>query len=513
MLVQGRSNKLAQDSQVVFQHSSGLAGLPRFEEIPEPRMVCFGVGNGSGSKLFQSYLDGHPEIYMVPGYQIMYLYPHWQQWEQELQDAWEWGRIIDEFCLKHGSVIDSRRIPGNDGLTTLGENRDEWISIDEEQLKACLSHLLDGRPITSRDFILALHYAYAFTLGEDLSCKRVIVYHIHVHEYVRFLYRDFPGMLTLAFVRDPRSNLKGRYQSDISIDVNKLNPSDVAIYRRRRYYTHWCFYMHSLERLRGLDPSTVRAIRHEDMHRRLDTLLQNTATFLGIQFHPCLQQLTFGGKTWWGDRLYKMKPMNKPNPSVVAEKWKKELDCLDWFVLEGIFADYCNRYGYTLYKYKEGFWARVKLFFAMFLPSKYEREICRFYFNFNTLKSFLIDSYGEATGKIELKDYTFNAFYRHKWSNQGVNLSKVRWHVGLLNVVTGSSLNRNRFTRMCIVVCYMVANITRYIGSVVSFPFLVLHRGWLSFSSYISSIHRDQVLPRPLVPLPRRVDAVRGVEL
>ena len=57
---------------------------------------------------------------MVPGYQIMYLYPHWQQWEQELQDAWEWGRIIDEFCLKHGSVIDSRRIPGNDGLTTLG---------------------------------------------------------------------------------------------------------------------------------------------------------------------------------------------------------------------------------------------------------------------------------------------------------------------------------------------------------------------------------------------------------
>ena len=62
---------------------------PTFDNIPQPKMVCFGVGNGSGSKLFQSYLDDHPQIYMVPAYILMYLYPHWDQWEDDYRDNWE----------------------------------------------------------------------------------------------------------------------------------------------------------------------------------------------------------------------------------------------------------------------------------------------------------------------------------------------------------------------------------------------------------------------------------------
>jgi len=60
---------------------------PRFDDIREPRMIAFFAANGSGTKVCQGFLDGHPQIYMLPGYPLMYLYPHWCQWSKELNGA------------------------------------------------------------------------------------------------------------------------------------------------------------------------------------------------------------------------------------------------------------------------------------------------------------------------------------------------------------------------------------------------------------------------------------------
>ena len=40
-------------------------------------------GVGSGSKLFQSYLDGHSQILMTPSHILMYLIPHWKEWNKK----------------------------------------------------------------------------------------------------------------------------------------------------------------------------------------------------------------------------------------------------------------------------------------------------------------------------------------------------------------------------------------------------------------------------------------------
>ena len=143
--------------------------------IPTPDMVALIVGAGTGSKLLQSHLDNHPEIYMIPAYPLMYFYPHWQSWLDELRDSWNWPVIVDEFCKRHASVIDSRRIPGHNGLTRLGENRNQHISIDEAEFKANLLQLLQDEEISSRNFLLAVHIAYALCKGEDVFLKRVLV--------------------------------------------------------------------------------------------------------------------------------------------------------------------------------------------------------------------------------------------------------------------------------------------------------------------------------------------------
>ena len=170
-------------------------------------MVCLHVGHGSGSKVFQSYLDGHPQIYMIPAYPLLYLYPHWRRWETEMAGTWTWDTIIEAFCRQHASVIDPVSIPGHNGMTGLGESRNETVAIDSELFRRYLSHLLADEPVSIRTFILALHYAYAFCQGEDMDRKRILVYHIHVQAYVSaYLQPDFPDMLILGMVRDQRSN-------------------------------------------------------------------------------------------------------------------------------------------------------------------------------------------------------------------------------------------------------------------------------------------------------------------
>ena len=147
-----------------------------FDEIATPNMVALVEGNGSGSKLFQSFLDNHEQIYMIPAYPLLYFYPHWETWEQKFKETWTWETIINLFCEKHASVIDSRNIPGHNGLTTLGKSQKEYIKIDEELFRKYLAHFLNKQPIHSRTFLLAVHYAYCLCNNENTQKKKVLCF-------------------------------------------------------------------------------------------------------------------------------------------------------------------------------------------------------------------------------------------------------------------------------------------------------------------------------------------------
>ena len=110
-------------------------------------MFCLIAAGGGGTKLLQSYLDNHPEIYNIPAYPMLYFYPHWFVWEKEMADSWNLDSIIDIFCDKHASVIDSRKIIGLNGLDSLGDNYNEFIQIDEKEFRWNLKEILSNEPI------------------------------------------------------------------------------------------------------------------------------------------------------------------------------------------------------------------------------------------------------------------------------------------------------------------------------------------------------------------------------
>ena len=467
---------------------------PSWTDISEPQMACLYVGNGSTSKPFQAYLDGHPQIYMLPTYPLMYLYPHWQQWQEEMASNWTWPAIIDAFCTQHASVLDSRKIAGFNGLTALGENRDQFLIIDETRFRAFLEHLLDKQPISSRTFLLAIHYAYAFCNGEDLTTKKVLVYHIHVPVYVdRYLAPDFPDMQTIAFVRDPRSNISGRYKNSYAaVDDARLNRTDAIVYARRPFYFTCKLLFEGLEAARELDPDTIKVVRAEDLHYRREEVMAAIVSFLGIDLDPCLKSFSFGGLAWWGDKIYDMKPMNTFNTRVVSDAWKKTLSNRDWFVLEGLFYDYLKKYDYQPYKYKlDSALNRFLLLAALCLPSQVEWRVFLNYLSLKTFLAFLRACKDEANGAIPLKDYSFNAYYRHKWTNQGLNLWRERWYVTLVR----KTQTRGVFFRSMGAIVYSAVNTLRYLGSIAGMPGMVAKRAYMGIGVFSRRLKGTSVLP------------------
>ena len=61
-------------------------------------------GVGSGSKLFQSFLDGHSQILMTPSHILMYLMPHWKEWNKKECSLDE---LINNIFKFHPSLFNS----------------------------------------------------------------------------------------------------------------------------------------------------------------------------------------------------------------------------------------------------------------------------------------------------------------------------------------------------------------------------------------------------------------------
>ncbi|MBL94273.1 MAG: hypothetical protein CMF70_03115 [Magnetovibrio sp.] len=492
----GRSTTTGHDTSRVAEIGQTLA--PRFRDISEPRVVCLYTGNGSGTKLFQGFLDCHPQILMIPGYSLMYLYPHWAQWRKQFGDRLDWSKAVNLLCTQHASILDSRELPGHDGLTRLGEGKDQALQIDSARFRETLLGLLDGEDVLMRTFLLAIHYAYGICCSEDLAAKKALVFHIHVPEYVpHYLAPDFPDMLILGFVRDPRSNIQGRYErSSVAVDAEKLNATDARIYLRRTYYFLCQYLLEGLEVLRGLPAQNIRVIRHEDLFYRQEETIDKTIAFLGIDFDKAQRSCTFGGLSWWGDPIYKMEPTNTANPRIVSLDWKKWLPAMDWFVLEGLLFDYCQRYGYELCRYKaDTVWNRVLLFLAILLPSALECRVFVDYLRPSIIVAFLHDAIREGFDSSTLKNYTANAYYRHKWSNKGLRLWQPRWYVRM--VLAAQKSNKTIIVRIASSI-YVAANAMRYVTAVPLHLSWIVRRWGLSFRAMRRKSDAASILPKTI---------------
>ena len=476
---------------------------PRFSEITTPRVLCIIIGNGGGSKLIQSYIDGHPSFYNIPAYPLIYLYPHWQDWAKELTDSWRWETILDKFCEKHASVLDSRRIPGFNGLDTLGESKDEHIAIDENVFRAHMMNLLEDQPISRRTFILAVNYAYALCNGEDLSVKTVFLWHHHHFEHLDDFRSDFPDATIFGSIRDARPVVFRCYDALIKVDEGKLNETDAMIYRSILFENAIIHTFYRIDKIASyVDLDHVYLIRHEDLKLRLKELMEKICSMFDVPFQESMLDTTFGGKAWWGHAIYNMPQVRGTYKRVLSKDWQKALSKIEIFVYEGIYLDFYKKYGYRLLYYKKDhFWNLLLLRLAILSFDKIEQKDLWFYLNPKNHIRFLKAAAREAYGKIELKDYTWNATYLYKWTYVKLKLWKRKWLQEILEYAHQMTKkdNRNVFQNSIIFLCRMIYIILKYLRfwrTIIMLPVQFLRRTYLFYKILSMRLNRDIRFPR-----------------
>ncbi len=278
----------------------------------------------SGSTLVHSFLDGHPNVLLMPT--MFPFYVDWLCGSQSLDG--DIDALVDNYVFQ-GSFARSWF------KECLGENRKESLQLPLPGIAKMAKAILRARGETgSRALLLALHCAYALVSGQSLSEVSCLVFHHH------YMLSDF----LLDFRRNP---LQISFSADSRVREQALNdfPSLKVIYTIRHPYAlaasalnHLAYEREPVDlsrffsQLQGLAynlkslsileqelPGRLFQIQFEQIHLQTGKTLKELAEFLGISWHECLLKSTIDGWLWWGNNP--QNPLNGPNPDMAAENW------------------------------------------------------------------------------------------------------------------------------------------------------------------------------------------------
>ena len=157
-----------------------------------------------------------------------------------------------------------------------------------------------------------------------------------------------------------------------------------------------------------------------------------------------------------------------------------------------------NKYGYERYKYQDGFLSRLLLFLAMLLPSRIERDVFKRYLSPTYFMEFLDACRNEAKGLIPLKDYSFNAYYRHKWTQKDLKLHRPRRYVEHLKQELNRTHGIYSGRLMWAQAIYIAVILCRYAIAILAYPVIIFNRWRVTGAAYVRMVCNRNALPDTL---------------
>jgi len=322
-------------------------------QLPDKMIALLHFGR-SGTGLLHSLIDGHSEITTLPS---VYLRGYFNQgvWDKLSADGWHGlpERFADEFAVlfdaRTSKPIPSRvgepsySIGMSEGMTSLGDNRDEFLSLDRAKFcDVALKLMKDMECVDPMSFLKVVHAAFEEVnrpTGEQGSNKRLCFYHIHnPDDYAmpNFL-RYAPDTRLLVTFREPIQNC----ESWLRIDFTK-NDHDKCAHKL-------------LGMLFGFDKVPFRlresvGVRLEDLKARPKATLKALSIWLGVENSSTFYEMTAQGKKWWGDPTSpdysKDKAMSPFDDAMTKRPVGTILSEKDQLVLGTLFYPFSVRFGY-----------------------------------------------------------------------------------------------------------------------------------------------------------------------
>ncbi len=305
----------------------------------------------SGTGLLHSLIDDHPEISTVPS---IYLRGFFNAGVWNKIAAKEWhnlpARFIEEFAVLFdanspkappGRLDDDTPFLGkNEGMASVGENRDEILSLDRDKFYLeTLQMIKSLGKVDPSSFFQIIHAAYDKITGAKNN-KHTILYHIHNPD-------DFAKLNFIQHTQDARFILMVREPVQCCESWIRVNFQD----NNYGNLVHQIITM-----LFAFDQDAFRmqksiGIRLEDLKTRPEETMRSLCTWLGIKETPSLYQMTAQGKKWWGDPTSPdysiIKEMSPFDTSSIKRTTGTIFSDKDQFILQTLYYPFCVRFGYT----------------------------------------------------------------------------------------------------------------------------------------------------------------------
>ena len=327
-------------------------------------LVILSASTRGGIDFFQSLLDKHSQISQLPGQ--FYI----DDFFKEIDNEKTMDQIADRFINNYERYFDSA-LDKVERHNNLGENKNKSYKVDKKIFKQIFKTLMSEKKINKKNIIMNLHLAYSKASGEDISKKKIIV--LQIHHFFRIksiLELEFDILCT---IRDPL----GSYSSYVK-NLAFFHTKDVS---------PWQFYYHiertfeHLNQITKLNSNTL-VLRLEDIHTDNKRIMKKFCDFYNLEYETSLENSTFQGLLWWGDRV------SKKNLNGVNKNFKNNIDKSVFFendirVIEYYMSNYIKTYQYEFRSKKLG----NKI--LKFLPLKFELFLLKYNFKRLNFKNVL----------------------------------------------------------------------------------------------------------------------------
>lgn len=371
--------------------------------------------SGAGTKLLQSQIGNSKELMNLPSYPLLYFYPHWDEWIKKYKKL-NIKKIYKLIIKHHESVINSKKIKGFNGLNNLGKNKNKSILISKTKFKKFFFKYLSNKEINSKNTLIAIHYAFHKSRGKKFTKIKYILFHVHNFEYFKkYLIKDFPDTKLILLVREPLQNFWRRSYTFNQIEKDRYDYSD------QQYLKNFT-YINLLNQI-FLDIDHIdkeltlkkqnKIVRFEDLKTNNISVIKNIYNFLKIKFNTSDLTPKFLGLEWCSHKNYKgYNPKKSFEAKInIDPEDEKKFYFHEKLIIENLFFPFYKKFKYKISSKNLNFFL---FFLYTLLPTKYGIKLFFSRFNLNYFFIYICRSFRECF-KGEMKNYYFNAMYKHKW--------------------------------------------------------------------------------------------------
>ena len=371
--------------------------------------------SGAGTKLIQSQIGNSKQVMTLPSYPLLYFYSHWEMWIKKYSKL-TISKTFKLLMFHHRSIIDSSKILGFNGLNNLGRNKNKSIKVSKKKFKYFFQKYLKNKEISSKNVLIAIHYAFHKARGKSFKEIKYILFHIHNYEYYKkYLIKDFPNSKLILITRNPLENFWRRAFTNSEIEKKRYDYTDKEYLKN---FTYLNLLKQIFLDIDHIDNSTINKkknilFKFEDLKQKNLLTIKKVYKFLGIKFKKNYLTPKFLGLQWWSHKNYKgydSKKIFSPKINLDPNDDKKFF-FYEKILLKMLFFSFYKKFNYKINLSKLYYLVCLLL---IFLPTKHGLTLFLSRINILNIFYFIKEAFKECF-RLKLKNYYFNAMYKHKY--------------------------------------------------------------------------------------------------